>query len=225
LLLNVLRLQFSLLCIAVAVCGCASNGDKVAVETELRHKEATIRSLENRVAESEKLLADQDHEIETLRTTVTAKPGRKTGSGFATVSSAVESQAAWGSVASVRIHKLTCGIVKDADGNSRSLNVVLQPLDDDNELVKVAAELKVTASIIAADGSTTPLVTKSFDLTESRRLWSRGLVSSGFHIQLPLAAIDAATLQSDEVTKLLVHATMELSPDRVYSTTELLAIE
>jgi len=228
---NILRIHIVIICL-IAAAGCAMDGEQQTVETELRDKESTIRHLEKRVTESEQLLADQDREIETLRSaadttraTTVAKVGGKSSTGFSNVSATTEAETAWGSVHSVRIHKLTTGVVKDPGGETHSLNVVLQPLDEDNELVKVAATLTLTASTISADGTPNPLVTKTFDLTESRRLWSRGLVSSGFHIQTPLSDDKMASLQSDAAGKLLVHAKMELSPERVYTTSELILVK
>ena len=123
--MNTLRLQLVALSLFAAP-GCAMNGDKVAVESELRNKEATIRHLEKRVTESERMLADQDREIETLRSTTVghtkaAKPGKDSPITFSNVSSTTETSTAWGSVTSVRIHTLTSGIVKDPDGEPNGL--------------------------------------------------------------------------------------------------------
>ncbi|MEQ9411372.1 MAG: hypothetical protein RIK87_26900 [Fuerstiella sp.] len=219
----------AILCAAAAVLcgclmptGCALNGNRVALESQLREREATIRDLQTEVAETERLLADQDREIQVLRNTAVQKPLNR--GGVSTVSSSVETRTAWGSVTSLRIHRLTSGIVRDEDGQPTQVNVVVQPLDQDGELVKVAGGLQVTVSQVTADGEPVRLISRKFTMTESRSLWTRGLVSSGFHIQLPLPVADGV---SDDATtrKLLISTTLTLNSERSYSTSELITVE
>lgn len=213
-----------LLFLLIMAVGCQSQKQHLALERQMRDREATIRSLEQQLTHSEKLLADQDQELVALRDNQqdsAAGPVRPASSGTA-VASTEETQVAWGSVKSLRIHTLTSGLMPASGQDGRRMNVVLQPLDDDGELVKVAGQLQIYLATVQPDGKTVPLAEKNYSLTDSRRLWSRGLVSSGFHAQLPISAEDWQTAAGTD--QLLVTATLQLGPDRVFKTSELLPV-
>ena len=133
-----------------------------------------------------------------------------------------QTQVAWGSVESLKIHTLTSGLMPASGQNSRLMNVVLQPLDDEGELVKVAGQLQVHVAAVQPDGKTIALASENYSITESRRLWSRGLVSSGFYVQLRISAEDWQ--KSTGSNQLLVTATLELGRDRIYKTSQLLPV-
>ena len=114
----------------------------------------------------------------------------------------------------VAIHRLTSGLVSDSERTE--INVVIQPLDDDGELVKVAGQLKVTAAVVNSDGAPTVVAVREITMTESRKLWTRTLVSSGFHVQL--TASDA--IQPD--TNVVLSAVLSLGQGRTFSTSEVI---
>ncbi len=205
--------------------GCQADSRQAALESQLRGSEATIRQLENELDENKQLLAEQDRELAVARSRFEGRGGGvATRAGkVSTVGFTDEQQVAFGSVASLQIHKLTSGIIPSVDRNGSRLNVVLQPLDGEGELVKVAGQLTVNASVVAADGNSKELIQRKYSITEGRQIWVRNLVSSGFHVTLELPS-EASGLTA-AADKLLVTAALQLSPDRVYRTSELLPLE
>ncbi len=213
-----------IICAAGLQSGCQLNSRQAAVEEESRQQASTIRDLQNKVEQTEELLAKQDREIEALRNPEPSPFATVSASRINTVSATEETQVNWGSVTSVQIHRLTSGIVPGDSAAGRILNVVLQPMDEDAELVKLAGELTLNVAIVSVDGSSRQIANKSWSITDSRRRWTRGLVSSGFHLQLPLPKL-AETETGGEVLKLLVTAGLDLGGDRTFSTSELFNAE
>lgn len=213
-----------LLCVLIPVVGCQLQPQHAALERQMREREATIRNLEQRLANNEKLLADQDQELAALRnrSSQAADNSIHSVSSARDVASAEETQVAWGSVDSLKIHTLTSGLMPASGQSGRLMNVVLQPLDDEGELVKVAGKLQVHIAAVQADGKTVALAGEDYSITDSRRLWNRGLVSSGFHVQLEILAEDWQQLTDTD--QLLVTATLELAADRIFRTSELLPV-
>ena len=130
----------------------------------------------------------------------------------------LEQQVAWGSVIGIRIHRLMTGFLPDSDGNSTVLNVVIQPYDVDNEIVKVAGEITITVSAMNADGTPAVIGRTEVSLHDSRRHWSRALLSSGFHVPVEISA--AGVSQWTSSNPLVVHAALQLAADRRYQATE-----
>lgn len=211
------------LLLVLCCAGCQTNSRQAALEEQLRGRETKIRELQDQLAINEKLLVDQDRELSVARQSGPQSPGNglhEVGQ-VSRVSQSTEQQLAWGSVAAIQLHKLTSGLVMSPTPGETVLNLVLQPLDDDNELVKVAGELKVTASITTADGGPREVLQRTFSLTDSRQLWSRALVSSGFHLTLPIPVDAEAEVRSAD--DILVTASLNLGPGRVYSCSELIS--
>ncbi len=197
------------------------DGGRVALETQLREQEETIRRLNQKVQDTQRQLTAQDQEIVALRS------GRsKNSASFAShtedANPTPEVDVAWGSVTAVSIHKLTSAITGVSTGRPVA-SIVIQPVDRQNEIVKVAGELSVRVSMVDTNnsGADTTLATKAYTITDSRRLWSRGLISSGFHVELPLSTAHG-DLRGQEV---LVTAQLSLGTDRQYSDSMLLTVE
>lgn len=190
------------------------NNDKLALEKQLRKKEVQVRELTARLNETEQMLADQDKELSAVRN---RKPSSVSLASATNQSgqTAPEVSAAFGSVVDLRIHKLTTGIV-DPEAAEPVLNLVVQPLDSDGELVKVAGELQVRVSSASDAGAPQLLVSKKFSVTDSRRLWNRGLVASGFSIQIPLPGDQLKAILHSEDRQLIAEVTLDLGLDRQY---------
>lgn len=168
------------------------------------------------------MLADQDRELAAARNQ-RSRPGSGNivqAGKVSVVSQSVEQQVAWGSVSSLELHKLTSGLTRQVETDEVHLNLVLQPLDGDGELVKVAGELTVTAAAIGGDGVTRDLITRDYSITKSRELWIRGFVSTGFHVTVVLPGEALALVNKAE--DVLVTASLKLGPDRIYRVSELL---
>lgn len=217
-------LLVSLLTVCAAFSGCAMNSEKLALENELRDKEQTIRTLQKEVASKEQLLKDQDRELLALRNANTSSPFDTTDNKVLKASASEMIKASnWGGVRRLRIHRLTTGVIRDKASGGVVLNLVIQPLDEDQELVKIAGALTVTVSSVNSQGAPQPVVTETYSITDSRKLWTRGLVSSGFHIRLPLP--DSTVSEPDASNsdaKLLVSVTLDAGTDQKLNTAELI---
>ncbi|MEZ6063182.1 MAG: hypothetical protein R3C19_22785 [Planctomycetaceae bacterium] len=205
------------LLLAAPIIGCGFSRQEV-LETRLREHQASIRRLESELAESKKIVAKQDRDLLALRNLPTSDPEQ---SGVISLASAGRPvTAAWGSATQIRIHGLTAGILRPEDGGPATLNVVVQPLDEDSEVVKAAGELTVTLSTLpGAEPSSPTIAERRLSITECRSTWSRGLIASGFHLQIP---IPEAALLPSRGRQVLVTATLDLGGDHVLSDSRLI---
>lgn len=165
--------------ICVVLSGCRTSPELTALQQESRRQQNHIRTLEDRLQDSEEQLVSQDLELQTLRDNQSA-PAIRGVSLSRNSGSAVEQASLWASVRSVRIHRLTSGLY-EFEGERR-LRIVVQPLDSDGEVIKVPGALKIQVSL--PDGE---VVTEQWSLTESRSLWQWNLVASGFALEIPMA--------------------------------------
>ena len=210
--------------------GCAMNRQQEALEVRLREHESTIRDLRSQITEAERTLEEQDQELVVERSrnsrkselASTAAPFSGSGSGVTQVAFTPEVHAAWGSVVSIGIHRMTSGLLQSEGESGRSLNVVVQSLDSDGELVKTAGAMTLTASTVADDGTTRQIAHTSYSITESRRLWTRSFVAPGFHMHVPLDSASEVSLVKGD--RILVTVTLDLGQDRSFSTSELLDV-
>jgi len=208
--------------------GCAMSGRQEALEVRLREHESTIRDLQSQITEAERTLAEQDQELVVERNRVSQNSDSGSpndaflSTGVTQAAFTPEVEAAWGSVASIRIHRLTSGVMPADRESERTLNVVVQSLDSNGELVKTAGTLTLTVSIVAADGTTQQIADNSYSITECRRLWTRSFVAPGFHMQIPLGAESSVVPSEDD--KILITATLNLGHNRDFSTSQLLDV-
>lgn len=225
-----MRFRCCLLLSLSLVCGCAADSRQTVVEQQLRIQEDRIRDLDQELTEARQKLADQDLELSALREQAAPGATISFASGSRT-DFAAEEYVAWGRVTSVEIHELTCGVVSQPDGRW-ALQFILQPLDDNLDVVKVAGEIRVDVSLPTAaeaafsrpagdgadsatsDQPSSRVVTQSISLTESRDRWASGLVASGFYLTVPLPA----DFETDNPLRILkVNATLDLGGGRIYS--------
>ncbi|MDG1894028.1 MAG: hypothetical protein P8J37_03885 [Fuerstiella sp.] len=213
---------------AALLSGCAMSGRHEALEVRLREHESTIRDLRSQIHDAEQTIAELDEELVIERNHLSGNTDSESPaeafqtSGVTQVAFTPEIHAAWGSVASIGIYRLTSGLSQDDGQPHKNLNVVVQSLDSDGELVKTAGALTVTASIVDNDGTTQQIAHQLYSITECRRLWTRTFVAPGFHINIPLEAASEMPLSNGD--KLLVTATLNLGHNRRFSTSELLDI-
>lgn len=208
-------------CVLLLVPGCQTDSQHATLESQLRKHEATIRELQSEVARTEELLAHQDLELAAARRSASGSvPGNFIAAGKAsTVGFATEPVVAWGSVESLQLHQLTSGLLRSPDSGETELSLIWQPLDQDREVVKVAGELEVSAATVTADGVTEEVASRKYSITDSRLLWSRGLVSAGFHVTLPIPPPPPTT------DHILVSAKLNLGPDRQYDATGVIGVD
>ena len=201
------------------------NSRQAAVEEESRQLEITNRELQKQVEQSERILAEQDRELEALRNVDSNPFANASASKIQMAAATEESRVSWGSVAAIQIHRLTSGLVPGNSDSEHVLNIVLQPVDETSELVKVAGTLTLKAAVVSADGATHQIASQTWSITDSRKLWTRGLVSSGFHLQLALPHLSTEVESKGADGKLLVTASLDVGRDRVFSTSELFDVD
>ena len=170
-------------------------------------RDAEIRRLNGRLETLQAELKDQDLELQAFREQQSSVAGR-------TVGFAAETRAAWGSVTNVRIHALTSS--STLNGGQLETHLVIQPLDDQDEVVKVAGDLTVTVSVVDDNNAVQRIASEEFSVTDSRSLWTRGLVSTGFHVDV---AADAGHL-AGQIRRVMVSVVLSLGGDRRYTVSE-----
>ncbi len=88
-------------------------------------------------------------------------------------------------IRSLTLGRQTGGRDGDASGGDEALQVVVQPLDADNQAVKVPGSLFIQALEITPAGLKHPLSTWRISDDELRRSWRAGLLGSGYFLVLP----------------------------------------
>ena len=196
----------------MVTCGCSLTSQEQP-EAVLRRNELTIRNLQRELDFANEQLRDQERELLALKRE--PKDPR-----FRAASSvrAAETMVAWGIVSALRLHKLTSGIL-NTPGGGHELHAVLQPVDGNGEVVKVAGELRLG---VQHPGHTRMLAELNITPLESRHLWSTGLIARGFYVQIPFESEVAADLMPGD--RVIVSATLDLGDGRRFETTELLTV-
>lgn len=211
-LLNVQILPFVIAGGLILFAGCNLTG-RDRLESSLRQHEAGIRELERQLATARKQLRDQEDELLALK-----QAENESSIHMASSSKTLETAVAWGSVRKLRIHSLASGVLRSAD-DKLVVNVMVQPLDGDGEVVKVAGELSVRLQL---PGETSLLAENAVTSLESRSAWRNGFVARGFQMEIPLRQDAAVTPQPD--TEILVTATLNLGGDRRFTASELIRV-
>lgn len=183
------------------------------IEAGLRKSEASIRHLEQKLAIAESQLLDQESELQVLRDTPDEAPFHRASS-----SRALEAEVAWGSVKQIRVHALASGVLRLESGGLK-VNAVIQPLDSDGEVLKVAGDLDIKVQI---PGETAFLAEIVHTALESRNAWSNGIVARGFQFQIELPQEAAEQLQPD--AEVLVTANLRLDETREFKATQLMRV-
>jgi hypothetical protein len=192
--------------------GCSLTGQH-RLEASLRQSETSIRQLEQELATAKRQLHDQEDELQALKTPTTESPFHSASS-----SRTLEAAVAWGAVNQLRVHSLASGILR-ADDGGLAVNLIVQPLDRDGEVVKVAGELTIQ---LQRPGKTTLLAETTVTPLESRSAWTNGIIARGFQVEMPLPKAADTSLEPD--SKVLVTATLNLGHDRQFQATHLVRV-
>lgn len=162
-------LLFLLPCVLLA--GCRRND---MVESELRQKEAAYRDA---VTELKRLEAQNDalfREVGALRQSYA--PG--------TQNPPPEAATAFG-LKRITLGRGTGGYDNDNLPGDEALQVVVEPRDADDHVVKVPGSLHVTAVEINSQGLKHPLCWWSMTAEQLRPTWKQGLLSTGYAVVMP----------------------------------------
>lgn len=190
--------------------GC-SLSDRHQLESSLRQSESSIRRLERELSSARQQLHDQENELQALKEEA-GGPGMHTASS----SRPLETEVAWGAVDRLRIHQLASGILSESDGRL-TLNLTIQPLDEDGEVVKVSGELLIR---VQQPGEPELLSERTLTPLESRDAWASGIVARGYQLEVPLP--ENLSGVDDPNAQLLVTAQLSLGRDRKFKTTQLI---
>ncbi len=99
----------------------------------------------------------------------------------------------------------------DQQPGDDALSVVLIPHDDQGELVKIPGKILVEAFDLGGTEGTEPIGRWSYDLSEVRQHWHKGVIQSGYQFELPLEGVP----RSDKV---LLHGRLVTSDGRQFDT-------
>jgi len=160
-------LLFLLSCLALA--GCRRND---LVENELRHKEALLREAVADLKRTEAYNIALQREIQGLRSAENCPlPAEIAPSTFG--------------LKRVVLARGTGGYDNDNLPGDEALQVVLEPRDIEDHVVKVPGSLQITAIEIDPHGLKQPLCWWAFAPEQLRPHWKQGLLSTGYSVVLP----------------------------------------
>ncbi len=161
---------------AVAAVGCRSNCD--LVERELHARELDLAAARDEIDRCHAINEGLQMEMQTLRGDPTGwAPGDCNKPAFAS-----------SPIRSLALGRQTGGRDGDSCGGDDALQVVVQPLDADNQPVKVPGSLSIQALEITPAGLKQPLSSWQLSDNELHSSWRSGLISTGYVVVLPWKA-------------------------------------
>lgn len=161
------------LLLALPAAGCRSNCD--LVEAELRTKDRNLHELRDELKRLELYNDAMQREIRALRRHTPAHHP------------AEECSLVHG-LRSVGLGRQTGGYDDDDCPGDEALQVVLEPRDVDNHLVKAPGTLEVRVLEVSPEGLKKPLNAWQVTPDQLRRNWRSGLLSTGYYLVLPWKA-------------------------------------
>lgn len=170
-----------------AVCftaGCRSNPRRDLTEAELRVKDKDLRELRSELERSDAYNQYLQRELRNLSGIVPHTAGESPPPAVGVPASRAKS---------VTLGRQTGGIDEDNFPGDEALQVVLEPKDADNHIVKVLGTAQIHALEITAEGVKKPLSSWQVDNDMLRRSWRTGLLSTGYFLTLPWKNWPAST--------------------------------
>ncbi|MBM79958.1 MAG: hypothetical protein CMJ78_05115 [Planctomycetaceae bacterium] len=210
------RLTAIVILSSVATCGCATRGSLDVLEAQMREYEARVASLESELKDSQADLLAVRKESESLRSQLSVD-GK-------TAALLPEQAQLLTKVSGIRFHKLlTAAQDTDDQPGDDTVNAVLMPVDDDSETLKLPGVIQIKAYDFTqrspSDNTTAPKEIGSWEYTldESRKLWNKGFLASGYHFKLKWR-------EPPTGNELLMHARLTTTDGRRFDTTKLLRV-
>lgn len=166
------RFLFLLLCLATCVgpTGCRRYNHQDLLENELRARDLQFREVIDELKKSEFQRDALQRELESVRM------GQKITPELAAHSFGVRR---------LTLGRGTSGIDKDQLPGDDGLQVILEPRDADDNIIKAPGNLVVTALEISPQGTKTPISTWELTAEQMRQTWKQGLFSTGYILALP----------------------------------------
>ncbi len=172
----------------LALAGCAARGNLEALESELRQQEDLRVALEDRMSRLESELRVAQSDADTLRSQL-AKSGRQT--------LPMEQSQALHRASKLTLHSLmTGGWDSDPAPGDEGLTVLLSPVDEHGDLVKLGGDIELELLDLSQSGERQQLGSWSIPRDEVADLWHKGLLGSGFLVRVPWQSIP----QSERLT-------------------------
>ena len=188
------RIAFLLLLLPVLFTstGCRNRTD--LLESELRSREAMYRTVleEQRIAEAQ--ILSLNRELEALRHGAKISP---------------ETAAQTFGLKRIVLGRSTGAFDNDAVPGDEVLQVVVEPRDPSDHLIKAPGSLHILALEVTPGGVKTPLCQWDIPPEKLRQSWKQGLLSTGYTLMLPWKA-----LPTTEQVRIIVR--LMTSDQRVY---------
>jgi hypothetical protein len=165
----------------LALAGCAARGNLDALESELRQQEDLRVALEDRLSRLETDLRVAQSDADSLRSQL-AKSGRQT--------LPMEQSQALHRASKLTLHAMmTGGWDNDPAPGDEGLTVLLSPVDEHGDLVKLGGDIEVELLDLSQSGEQQRLGSWSIPRDEVSGLWHKGLLGSGFLVRVPWQSI------------------------------------
>ena len=162
------QLSFLALVLAWAPLGCRHNNS--LLENELRERDKQFREALDELGKAEHHTLAQQREIEALRRGASITP---------------EQAAQTFGLKRITFGRGTGGLDNDSLPGDEALQVILEPRDSDDHIIKAPGTLYVLAVEINPQGLKTPFSSWTVPPEQLRKSWKQGLLSTGYSVILP----------------------------------------
>jgi len=163
------RLSFFVLVFLVILpVGCKHKND--LLENELRERDQQMREALDELGKADHRTEAQQREIEALRKGATITP---------------EQAAQTFGLKRISFGRGTGGVDNDSMPGDEALQVILEPHDSDDHVIKAPGTLYVLAVEINQQGLKTPFSSWTVAPEKLRQSWKQGLLSTGYSLILP----------------------------------------
>lgn len=156
---------------ALAACSSGCRNRRDVVESQLRARESDVQYLKGELGKSEFHNGLLLREMQATR----GVPG-----SCGLVGRASEPYP----VRSLRIGRGTRGRPNDTLGGDDALEVMIEPVDADNQVIKAPGRLHIEVLQVSTEGLKTPIGSYDVDPNRLRRTWQSGLFNTGYKLPL-----------------------------------------
>lgn len=196
--------------LALLPVGCAARGNMEMLESELRRQEQTQQELAEELKSARAELRVARSDADSLRTQLSQRGQTSLVSEQAEVLYKAEA---------IRFNTmLTSGANRDGQPGDDGINILLQPVDSQGDLVKLAGAIEVDLLDLNRDAKSQRIGRWQFTAEEVREHWHRGFLSAGYLFQLDWQTVPV----SNELT---LHARLATPDGRTFSTTSQVKID
>lgn len=199
----------SLVLLAAALCGCASSRSQDLLEARLREQEEMLSSYQSQLDRMERDLELARRESDDLR-------GRLAGNEGMAVP-ADEADAHYRAMGVQFSPLMTGGADLDQRPGDDAVAVVVFPHDAEGETVKLPGSMQIEAFDLSRPEGAQRIGQWSFNMTETRRHWHKGVIQSGYQFELPWQEPP----QSDKV---LLHGRLVTTDGRQFDATHTIRV-